>query len=99
MNCEAMSKVEALRLFGIYQKESNPKTCPRCGDNHMSSNVLRNAMSRYAEVYICDACGTDEAIKAYSRRELPFEQWAYFKPGFAKKAGIAFINMSPLKTY
>ena len=85
MNCEDMGRVERLRLFGISQRVKNTKKCPRCGDMHMSANVLHNALSKYAEVYICDACGADEAIRAYSKKILPMEKWAYFKPGFSKE--------------
>ena len=38
--------------------------CPRCGKMAMDGeSVTRNALSRRAMVYICDSCGTEEAIE------------------------------------
>lgn len=51
--------------------------CPRCGKDNMDQSAARNAMSRYAEVYICSDCGTDEAIRDYAGSEpIPFRKWA-----------------------
>ena len=39
--------------------------CPRCGKMTMDAeSVTRNALSRRATVYICDACGMQEATSA-----------------------------------
>lgn len=52
------------------------KVCPRCGQATMAENPLHNALSRHATVYICDACGTDEAIRDWKQNVLPLENWA-----------------------
>lgn len=52
--------------------------CPRCGKMTMEAeSVTRNALSRRASVYVCDICGTEEAIEdmgAMSRLQLM--EWA-----------------------
>ena len=53
--------------------------CPRCGQATMAENPVRNALSRHATVYICDACGTDEAIRDWNKNVLPLESWACAK--------------------
>ena len=35
--------------------------CPRCGRMTVKDRLHTNALSRHATVYVCDACGTDEA--------------------------------------
>lgn len=50
--------------------------CPRCGRRTMSDRVTRNALSRYASIYICDECGTDEAIRAFAGQPLPLSEWS-----------------------
>lgn len=49
--------------------------CPRCGCDSMYPKPSRNALSRYADVYICSMCGTDEAINGH----LPFDNWSAVK--------------------
>jgi predicted RNA-binding Zn-ribbon protein involved in translation (DUF1610 family) len=37
--------------------------CPRCGADRMRSDRVRNALSRKDnKTYVCDSCGTDEAM-------------------------------------
>lgn len=50
--------------------------CPRCGIYAMSSKVTRNALSRRADVYICDTCGTYEALEDVTGRQMPLTEWA-----------------------
>ena len=54
--------------------------CPRCGRNTMKKNIHTNALSRYADIYICDACGTEEALLKFMSNPLPVTEWAYFHP-------------------
>ena len=54
--------------------------CPRCGRDTMKENVYSNAFSRYADIYICDACGTAEAMLKFIHNPLPMCEWAYFRP-------------------
>ena len=63
--------------------------CPRCGRNTIKAPLGHNALSRYANLYICDECGMTEAMLDMMRNPLPLEQWAMFKntgPEFDFKA-------------
>lgn len=50
--------------------------CPRCGIRHMNEQPVRNALSRHADVFICDLCGVDEAHRAMMGDVLPLNKWA-----------------------
>lgn len=59
--------------------------CPRCGRMDMNEKPTRNALSRRANVYICDFCGTDEAIEDAVGEKKPLESWAIVvHPAFYK---------------
>ena len=47
------------------QRAGEYMVCPRCGMDVMKTPVHTNALSRAADVYICDACGSTEAMLAY----------------------------------
>ena len=55
--------------------------CPRCGqmlkiDQQTERAAASNALSREVNgLYICDACGTNEALRAFAGNPLPLEQW------------------------
>ena len=38
--------------------------CPRCGSFTMKPDLHTNALSRHADIYVCDGCGTEEALLA-----------------------------------
>ena len=51
--------------------------CPRCGKMTMDAEcVTRNALSRRTEIYVCDACGTQEAIEDMMDSQIPLTAWA-----------------------
>lgn len=50
--------------------------CPRCGRLTVKERLTTNALSRCADVYICDACGTDEAVREIKGDVLPLREWA-----------------------
>ena len=68
-----LKNVKAAQLSG------NHMPCPRCGFNRMDSNVLHNALSRHADVYICDMCGTDEALRDAIGNALPLTEWGIIR--------------------
>lgn len=78
---EAKEFIEALKPFQIElgEKYAYDQICPRCGENSMNKKPARNAISRYADVYICDACGIEEAIMAMKGNEMPLTEWAVVK--------------------
>lgn len=53
-----------------------PQYCPRCGGWVLKSRLSANALSRYADIYICEACGLDEATRAFRGDPLPLKDWA-----------------------
>ena len=55
------------------------KYCPRCGKMRVKGNLHTNALSRHFNVYICDGCGTDEAIRESMGTPLPPQEWAIAK--------------------
>ena len=62
MTERAIQRLEDLKAR---QRVGEHMACPRCGMDVMKTPVHTNALSRAADVYICDACGSTEAILAY----------------------------------
>lgn len=84
---QAKKLVESLRPL---QENPDPDgyvfPCPRCGHERMKPEAVRNAISRYADVYICSECGMDEAMRDMAGRPpLPFSEWGMVL-GFAEDA-------------
>lgn len=77
-----------LEEFAKGQKPGGSRMCPRCGRYAMDEHPARNALSRAAKIQICDACGMDEAIRAFNQNELPIRDWAIVgaKKGAANEA-------------
>ena len=50
--------------------------CPRCGMDTMKDKLHTNVLSRHADIYICDLCGTNEAMLDFMRNPLPAEDWS-----------------------
>lgn len=58
-----------------YKEMTGEQTkCPRCGGD-LSPVLAENALSRYADVYICSECGTDEATRDAVSTPQPLESW------------------------
>ena len=53
--------------------------CPRCGRNTIKSPLAHNALSRYANLYVCVECGMTEGMLDMMCNPLPLKQWAVFK--------------------
>lgn len=62
------------------QNASEHMPCPRCGRDAMKACIHTNALSRHADIYICDACGTEEALLKFMHNPLPMREWACFRP-------------------
>ena len=62
------------------QDADTPMHCPRCGANNMKQPLSTNALSRIADVYICDSCGTAEGLLAMMRHSYPLHRWHVFQP-------------------
>lgn len=52
---------ERLLDFKDAQVAGKYTICPRCGCDNMKPNLYTNALSRVADIMVCDTCGLDEA--------------------------------------
>lgn len=55
-----------------------PSLCLRCG-KPLNPCLAVNALSRHADVYICESCGTEEALQDYTGCPPHLESWHAFK--------------------
>lgn len=71
----------ATRTIKLFAKKqcSGFFPCPRCGRMDMDEKPTRNALSRRIDVYICDFCGTDEAVEDFTGEKMAAEDWAVVK--------------------
>ena len=56
----------------------HPPLCLRCGAV-MHHHLARNALCRYMDLYICEDCGADEAMRAMRGEPLPPVEWLAVK--------------------
>ena len=77
----AKKKIDAFGLFQCGKRDADDRMhfCPRCGNMTIKDRLHTNAWSRHADVYICDACGMDEAIRDWQHDPLPLKDWAIAK--------------------
>ena len=76
--------IDMLNEVGSYQasdKEcSEYGVCPRCGNKTLKPNIEDNAVSRRANIMICGACGTAEALEDISDADSSeLIDWAVFQ--------------------
>ncbi len=71
---KALGDLKARQEFGEHMP------CPSCGRDTMKANIHTNALSRHADIYICDACGTAETLLKLMSNPLPMTDWACFRP-------------------
>ena len=62
------------------QEAGEHMPCPRCGMDTMKEPVHTNALSRSADLHVCGACGTTEAMLAFMKQDYPLHLWAAFQP-------------------
>ena len=63
-----------INWYGKHQPDEDAR-CPRCG-TLMFGPKSRHALSRYADIIVCDACGTVEALeKAGLAEPRPLMKW------------------------
>ena len=71
---------KALADLKARQEKGEYTLCPRCGRATMKPDLYTNALSRHADgIYVCDDCGTAEAMLDFMRNPLPLECWALFR--------------------
>ena len=77
----------ALREWSRSQQYSAPErnycwlsTVPELKRRRCMDTRMLDALSREADgIYVCDACGTAEALKAFMKNPLPVSWWAMFR--------------------
>ena len=76
--CTEQKEQEAKAMLERFAKVQRKHhfACPRCGRMNMADDPVRNAVSRYAQVMICDTCGIAEAIGDYAGVWLPLGEWS-----------------------
>ena len=62
------------------QDANTPMNWPRCGADAMKLPMATNALSRVADLYICDSCGNTEGLLAFMRHSHPLHRWSVFEP-------------------
>lgn len=62
------------------QAADTPMRCPRCGADTMKHPMHTNALSRHADLYVCDSCATAEALLDFMGQIYPLYQWNAFEP-------------------
>ena len=71
---------EALLDLKARQEAGEKMPCPRCGRDTMKPALTTNALSRHADgLYVCDECGTAEAMLDFMQNPLPLDCWAIFR--------------------
>jgi len=84
MDERAKQLVESLRPF---QEKGERFPCPRCGRNTVHEQILLNPLSRYVNVYICQECGMDEALRDITCSPLPLTEWSMVQ-GFMEDTSL-----------
>ena len=73
---------------------AEPPQCLRCGAP-LAAHLMVNALSRYADVQICEACGMDEALRDAVHTPLPLAEWDAVKRGrltASEKGRICYLD-------
>ena len=74
----------------LYDQQQGWPLCPRCGER-MPGKLAYGALSRHAKgVYICEACGTDEALRDWGGNVKPLSDWVLVRVynGDLRRAGV-----------
>ena len=76
-----MTRIEKRLADLKARQESGAYTrCPRCGLPNMKPKLYTNALSRIADIMVCDTCGVDEAKLAFMGSPGTLYQWAALQP-------------------
>lgn len=72
--CKELDASHKIQRFAPLQRKYH-WPCPRCGRWVMNSDPVRNALSRRAEIYVCDQCGIEEAMEDFTGKVTPLSSW------------------------
>ena len=69
--------------------------CMRCG-GPMRESLAENALSRALNIYVCPACGMDEALRDAAGKVLPISEWYAVKQHrFAEHKDPQTVKLTP----
>ena len=69
--------------------------CMRCG-GPMRESLAENALSRALNIYVCPACGMDEALRDAAGKVLPISEWYAVKQHrFAEHKDPQAVKLTP----
>ena len=71
-------KLTMLSRLARQQLEGSYTVCPRCG-KPIKERVITNALSRRADIYVCDRCGMMEAMADFFDEDDSINDWFCFK--------------------
>lgn len=73
----AKGVIETYRSMQEKNDGENMPPCPRCG-KPMKPGLDDNAQSKHEDIYICEECGEDEAMREHDNT-IPLSDWAAVK--------------------
>lgn len=77
------------------KNKHTPGPCMRCG-GPMWESLAENALSRALNVYVCPACGMDEALRDAAGKVLPISEWYAVKQHrFAEHKKPQAVKLTP----
>ena len=77
------------------KNKHTPGPCMRCG-GPMWESLAENALSRALNVYVCPACGMDEALRDAAGKVLPISEWYAVKQHrFAEHKNPQAVKLTP----
>lgn len=82
-----------LTLWSKKQSAGSKLPCPRCGKD-MKDDMITNSLSRHRDIYICDECGTLEAMLDYHRATQSFLRPSQLPIDFQNWFAIQFYIMT-----
>lgn len=79
MNSEIEIRIS---LDQLGKSENKARVCPRCGAKESQENRLL-ALSRRADITVCEQCGMVEALEDAGMIEhMPLKEWAVVRAGW-----------------
>ena len=77
------------------KNKHTPGPCMRCG-GPMRESLAENALSRALNIYVCPACGMDEALRDAAGKVLPISEWYAVKQRrFAEHKNPQAVKLTP----
>lgn len=69
----------AVAVQRMKQQRGSFNICPRCGKSSMRDKLTHNALSRRADIYVCENCGMVEALRNAAHKTDDITEWCTFR--------------------